>query len=157
MSVRQPSGRGCTADDLADRGFLDSLISDSANQCFPAPIAHDARGAGECVVTATMLDASPCSSHPGMLDPRDTNGVRRPHAIVADGGGILERVCEIQPLAGEQAAACRTSFTCTGCGPGWCDAALNHLCPQGGFLRVVHGATPMGSAILDITCDLANP
>ena|ERR1019366_658771 len=138
---------------LAQSGFLGAIVDDGFHSCFPAPIAHDADGAGVCVVAVTMFDGASCSSHPGMLDPRDPDGVRRPRTA-ADATGPT-RVCEIQALAGERAAACRESNACTGCGAGWCDFTADRRCGAVGALRIVHGAVPPGRATLDVTCDLA--
>lgn len=138
---------------LARGGLLGAVIGDFGPACFPAPIAHGADGAGAGVVTATMFDAQPCSIHPGMSDPRDPDGVRRPRRAPDYPGPT--RVCEIVALAGEEAIACRESAACTGCGPGWCDFAASHGCPVGGDLRIVHGAMPPARAVLDVACDLA--
>jgi hypothetical protein len=139
---------------LAQSGLLGAVIVDFGPACLPAPIAHGADGAGACVVTATMFDAQPCSTHPGMIDPRDADGVRRPRTAPGEPGPT--RVCEIVALAGEQALACGESAACTGCGPGWCDFAATHECTIGGALRIVHGATPPGRAVLDVACDVAS-
>jgi hypothetical protein len=147
---------GCLRDvsDLDQSGLLGAINSGYGKECFPSAIAHLADGSGVCTVTATMFDASPCSAHPGMLDPRDPDGVRRPR--MATGTPAASRVCEIQPLTGDQATACRESAACTGCGPGWCDSTASPGCPAGGWLRIAHGATPPGSARIDLTCDLAS-
>jgi hypothetical protein len=143
------------AAELVQTGFLGAAIGEASAACFPAPLAHDADGAGACVVTATMDDGGPCSSHPGMVDPEDADGVRRPRAVSVGARGT-SRVCEVRALVGEQAAACRESAACTGCGPGWCDTrTVVEGCGGGGSFRMVHGAVPPGAATLDLTCNLA--
>ena len=135
-------------------GF-DGIIPDRWPICLPATPATRPEGEAACRVRVTTAETVPCSTDPGMLDPLDPDGVRRPRTEAAEDGTLL-RVCDVHELAGAQAGTCsKTTTTCTGCAPGWCVADIGSpFCPTGTF-RFVHGAAPRSRATVDYLCDVA--
>jgi hypothetical protein len=134
-------------------GF-DHLIADVGRLCLPATPATRPEGGATCRVHVTAAETAPCSTDPGMMDPLDPDGVRRPRTEV-DAYGTPLRVCEVRELAGAQAETCRTMKTCAGCAPGWCVWNTGPgACPTGEF-RFVHGAAPRSQAAVDFVCDVA--
>jgi hypothetical protein len=137
---------------IAPQGLLPQhVIRDVLPLCVPA-LATTPEGAAACRFIATMADDTPCSTQPGMLDPLDLDGVRRPRR--AGDSGSAGRVCEIRALAGAEAAACSTRRDCFGCSAGWC-ATTALAVPGCTDFRFVHGAVPRGSADIAFTCDIA--
>jgi hypothetical protein len=137
---------------IAPQGLLPQhIVGDFNPLCLPA-LATTPQGAAACRLIATMADDAPCSAQPGMLDPLDPDGERRPR--FAGDSGNAQRVCEIRALEGAEAAACSTRLDCSGCSAGWC-ATTPLAFPGCTDFRFVHGAVPRGPAEIDFTCDMA--
>ena len=145
---------GAQCEAVQETGF-DELFGDgSALFCLPAPPVVRADGSPACLVSATFADDAPCASRPGMLDPMDPDGVRRPRSGSAD-AGPPGRMCEIDELEGAAATACSETTTCAACTAGWCVTQTlgSPSCAQG-VMRFVHGAAPTGPALLHVVCDV---
>jgi hypothetical protein len=139
---------------LEQDGLGNGLIADGDGWCLP-PVASRPDGSAACVMDVTLSGEAPCAAYPGMLDPLASDGTRQPRVTAADAGDLASgRVCEMSELAGAAADLCRTSATCTGCGPGWCQTAPTNGC-AGGFLRFVQGILPVAPIELHVVCDLA--
>jgi hypothetical protein len=137
---------------IAPEGLLPQhVIGDVNPLCLPVP-ATTPQGAAACRLTATMSGEAPCSTQPGMLDPLDPDGVRRPR--LSGDAGNAQRVCEIRALAGAEAAACSARQECSGCSAGWCTTKIADF-PECRYLRFVRGAVPRAGATIDVTCDVA--
>lgn len=134
-----------------EEGLLGSLSVDRSFLCLPAAPAARPEGGAACRVHATLDSDAPCATQLGMLDPLDSDGVRRARTVRFDAGGP-RRVCEIQELEGAEADACSQSLPCPGCSAGWCTASVRP-CPFGTF-RFVHGAAVADSATLEFVCDV---
>ncbi len=137
---------------LEQDGLGDGIIADASPWCFP-PVASRPDGTAACVIDATLPGDAPCATYPGLLDPLDPDGIRRPRLTSADaapsGPG---RVCEMNRLSGALAQMCQTGTNCNGCGPGWC-LAPSRGC-GGTVPRFVQGLLPPGPVELDVLCDL---
>jgi hypothetical protein len=123
--------------------------------CLSFALATRPEGGAACRVVATLDDDSPCASHPGMLDPLDADGQRRPRTDTLIGIAAVGSVCEINELAGAEAIACSSMGDCSGCSPGWCATTGDpaHGCPTD--FRFVGGAVPRHRALVHFVCDVA--
>jgi hypothetical protein len=132
--------------------ILGAPFLDFGQQCFPAPLLYGPDGRAQCLIRVTNADDAPCSTYPGMLDPRDPDGHRSPQLDPAYASPA--RLCEIEPVPSAQTSTCSAEAACPGCDPGWCVAAPgSRVCPSGS-LRFVRGAVPRGSATIHVACDL---
>jgi hypothetical protein len=105
---------GCGAEGAPFTLFEEWCV-DYRYRCDGRPIEQLSPGLGSCYIETTTVDPPACAAERGWADPKDSDGVRRPHV---DERG--EHVCEVMPVEPRYMDACIHDETCADCGNGWC-------------------------------------